>query len=213
MQNIIPLDQIEADVSRAAKFLLDNSSTIPEKVLNANADDLKNFYIFNHLKNVSDSIGGMKLPGLPSVGELADLSKLPLNIFDIGHQNTTDQPARALPLTNLLNDTILDDFDLNTIEDNKINEKRNTENNSTIIDGEEKGVFNESSNDFSFEFPKLPMELPDFENIVTVSKVIPRLIPFVVADYKVGRRNLSIYRSQKCHKYEMIRVTIANSTL
>ena len=72
ISNILPLDQIESDVTKVAKYLLDNSSSLPEKVLNTNPDHFQEFFLFHHLKNASDSLGEIKIPGFPSVKDLAE---------------------------------------------------------------------------------------------------------------------------------------------
>ena len=183
MQEILPLDQIESDVSRAAKYLLDSSSSIPEKVFNAKTDDFKTFYLYHHLKNATESLGELKLPGLPSVRELTDINSLefpeiplnPLSLFDKESVNNISSipPSRSL----LLNDT----FFTNDEDNNDTNnDKRNVE---TMNHGGDEDEENSELTSFSFELPQLPT-LPDLKNVVTATKIIPRLIPFVVADYK-----------------------------
>lgn len=186
IKNIIPIDQIGADVSRVAEYLLDNSSSIPEKVLNARSDDFENLHLFHHLKNASDTFAGIRLPGLPSVRELTDIESFKLpeivlpNFFD-NNNNATNQTLQQAPI-NLLNDSILMDNEL-YIEGGKGNEKRNTVNvTSNINETSSAQILNIEVP--PFEFPELPT-LPNLDNIVAASKVIPHLIPFVVADYKV----------------------------
>ena len=172
LQDILPLDQIEADVTRAAKYLLDSSSSIPEKVLNAKTDDFKTFYLYHHLKNATESFGDIKLPGLPSVRELADINSLefpviPLNPLSLFDQSSENYISSVPPSRSLLDDTIFMD------------DKRNVEVNKEGMEGDKT---NETPS-FTLELPELPT-LPDIENVVTATKIIPRLIPFVVADYK-----------------------------
>lgn len=193
MQEILPLDQIESDVSRAAKYLLDSSSSIPEKVFNAKTDDFKTFYLYHHLKNATESLGELKLPGLPSVRELTDINSLefpeiplnPLSLFDKESVNNISSipPSRSSsipPSRSLLNDTFFTNDEDNN---NTNNDERNVE---TMNYGGEEDEENSELTSFSFELPQLPQlpTLPDLKNVVTATKIIPRLIPFVVADYK-----------------------------
>ena len=185
IKNIIPIDQIGADVSRVAEYLLDNSSSIPEKVLNARSNDFENLHFFHHLKNASDTFAGIRLLGLPSVRELSDIESFKLpeivlpNFFD-NNNNEANQILKQAP-RNLLNASILMDNKL-YIEGEKGNEKRNTLNVTSKNETSSAQILNIEVP--SFQLPELPI-LPNLDNIVAASKVIPHLIPFVVADYKV----------------------------
>ena len=169
-------------MSRVAKYLLDNSSSIPEKVLNARSDDFENLHLFHHLKNASETFAGMRLPGLPSVRELTDIESLKLpnmglpNFFD-NNNNEDNQTSLKAP-GNLLNDSMLTDNEhelfLESEQDiEKINSLKVTSDNET------------SAQILNFDVPFQLPELPNLDNIVAASKVIPHLIPFVLEDYKV----------------------------
>ena len=82
---------------------------------------------------------------------------------------------------NLLNSSILMDKTL-YIEGEKGNEERNTLNVTSKNKIPSAQILNIEVP--SFQLPELPT-LPNLDNIVAASKVIPHLIPFVVADYKV----------------------------
>ena len=185
IKNIIPIDQIGADVSRVAEYLLDNSSSIPEKVLNARSNDFENLHLFHHLKNASNTFAGIRLLGLPSVKELTDIESIKLpeivlpNFFD-NNYNEENQILKQAP-RNLLNSSILMDKTL-YIEGEKGNEERNTLNVTSKNKIPSAQILNIEVP--SFQLPELPT-LPNLDNIVAASKVIPHLIPFVVADYKV----------------------------
>lgn len=169
-------------MSRVAKYLLDNSSSIPEKVLNARSDDFENLHLFHHLKNASETFAGMRLPGLPSVRELTDIESLKLpnmglpNFFD--NKNNEDNQTSLKAPGNLLNDSMLTDNEhelfLESEQDmEKINSLKVTTDNET------------SAQILNFDVPFQLPELPNLDNIVAASKVIPHLIPFVLEDYKV----------------------------
>ena len=177
-------------MSRVAKYLLDNSSSIPEKVLNARSDDFENLHLFHHLKNASETFAGMRLPGFPSVRELTDIEALKLpdmvfpNFFDTNN-NEDNQTIQQAP-RNLLNHSIL--------TENKLfleSEKRNGLN----VSPDNKTSDQISNGDFPFQLPELPT-LPNLDNIVAASKVIPHIFPYVVADYKVNEySNLMLVNS------------------
>ena len=166
-------------MSRVAKYLLDNSSSIPEKVLNARSDDFENLHLFHHLKNASETFAGMRLPGFPSVRELTDIEALKLpdmvlpNFFD-NNNNMDNQTLQQAP-RNLKNDSISTDNEL-------------------FLESEKRKIWNVSPDnetsdqvldlDVPFQLPELPT-LPNLDNIVAASKVIPHIIPYVLADYKV----------------------------
>ena len=166
-------------MSRVAKYLLDNSSSIPEKVLNARSDDFENLHLFHHLKNASETFAGMRLPGLPSVRELTDIESLKLpkmglpNFFE--NNNNKDNQTLLKAPGNLLNDTVSDiELFLDSEQDTeKMNGLKVTSNNET------------SAQILNFDVPFQLPELPNLDNIVAASKVIPHLIPFVLEDYKV----------------------------
>ena len=191
IHNILPLEQIEADVSRAAKYLLDDSATIPEKVLNAKPSDFETFHLYHHLKNASESFAEMKFPGLPSMRELADIPSLELpeipnlvDIFDPENGNNTDTPLQfSSPARSLLNNTISGNELLP--ESDTSSEKRNSTVAVAAVAGPDPD--NQSGGNKS---SAAPWELPaldlgsGLDNLVTASRILPRLIPFVLADYK-----------------------------
>ena len=129
----------------------------------------------------------MRLPGLPSVRELTDIEALKLpdivlpNIFDNNNNIINDDSNQTLQQAprNLFNDSILADDEL-LMDDDKENDKRNTQTVTTINQTSDQVL----NLEVPFQLPELPT-LPNLDNIVAASKVIPHLIPFVLEDYKV----------------------------
>ena len=182
-----------------AEYLLDNSSSIPEKVLNARSDDFESLHLFHHLKNASETFAGIRLPGLPSVRELTDIESLelpeiPLPLPNFFNNNNDEANQTLLQASrDLLNDSILTDNEL-FLEEDKQNEKRNSMDETSDNQTSAPDLNPESL----FQLPTLP-SLPNLDSLVTVSKVIPHLIPFVVADYKV--KSLKFRKFVKCSKF------------
>ena len=192
---------------KVTEILLDNRTSLPDKVLKAKELDFEKFHLYKHLLNLlnaSQTVKDIRLPGLPSVAEISEIKppELPMNLEDIFHTNNIKYLRHTLdkismseeelnflkqPKSALLTDDILSE----SLDDvaNKNNDKRN------IINGIE--VEEEEVKEFPLVLPELvgvedlskiledpgPL-LPDVENLVTVTKIIPRLIPFVIADYK-----------------------------
>ena len=206
----MPLREIEEDVQKVTKILLDNRTSLPDKVLKAKQSDLEKFHLYQHLLNASQTVKDIRLPGLPSVAEITEIKppELPINLDDIFHTNnikylrhTLDkmsmteedlnilkQPKSALLSDNILSES-LDEFE------NKTNDKRNIITEIELVENLEEEE--EEVKEFPLILPELvgveeiskiledpgPL-VPDVENLLTVSKIIPRLIPFVIADYK-----------------------------
>ena len=207
---MLPLSEIEEDVLKVTNILLDNQTSLPDKVLKAKELDFEKFHLYRRLVNASQTVKDIRLPGLPSVAEISEIKppELDINLEDIFHTNnikylrqTLDKMSMTEEELNLLKQPksalLTDDILSESLDDvgNKTNAKR------TIIDGiEEKGEEAEDEEEEK-EFPLILPELvgveeiskiledpgpllPDVENLVTVTKIIPRLIPFVIADYK-----------------------------
>ena len=207
---MLPLREIEEDVLKVTNILLDNQTSLPDKVLKAKELDFEKFHLYRRLVNASQTVKDIRLPGLPSVAEISEIKppELDINLEDIFHTNnikylrqTLDKMSMTEEELNLLKQPksalLTDDILSESLDDvgNKTNAKR------TIIDGiEEKGEEAEDEEEEK-EFPLILPELvgveeiskiledpgplvPDVENLVTVTKIIPRLIPFVIADYK-----------------------------
>ena len=210
---MLPLREIEEDVLKVTNILLDNQTSLPDKVLKAKELDFEKFHLYRRLVNASQTVKDIRLPGLPSVAEISEIKppELDINLEDIFHTNnikylrqTLDKMSMTEEELNLLKQPksalLTDDILSESLDDvgNKTNAKR------TIIDGiEEKGeeAEEEEEEEEEKEFPLILPELvgveeiskiledpgpllPDVENLVTVTKIIPRLIPFVIADYK-----------------------------
>ena len=206
----MPLREIEEDVQKVTKILLDNRTSLPDKVLKAKQSDLEKFHLYQHLLNASQTVKDIRLPGLPSVAEITEIKppELPINLDDIFHTNNikylrhtldkmsmTEEDLNILkqPKSALLSDNILSES-LDDVE-NKTNDKRNIITEIELVENLE--VEEEEVKEFPLILPELvgveeiskiledpgPL-VPDVENLLTVSKIIPRLIPFVIADYK-----------------------------
>ena len=193
---------------KVTEILLDNKTSLPDKVLKAKELDFEKFHLYKHLLNASETVKDIRLPGLPSVAEITEIKppELPINLEDIFHTNNikylrhtldkismTEEELNLLkqPKTALLTDDILSES-LDEVA-NKTNDKRN------IINGIEVEEEQEEQEEELKEFPLVLPELVGVEEIskiledpgplvpddlVTVTKIIPRLIPFVIADYK-----------------------------
>ena len=206
----MPLREIEEDVQKVTKILLDNRTSLPDKVLKAKQSDLEKFHLYQHLLNASQTVKDIRLPGLPSVAEITEIKppELPINLDDIFHTNNikylrhtmdkmsmTEEDLNILkqPKSALLSDNILSES-LDDVE-NKTNDKRNIITEIELVENLEEEE--EEVKEFPLILPELvgveeiskiledpgPL-VPDVENLLTVSKIIPRLIPFVIADYK-----------------------------
>ena len=206
----MPLREIEEDVQKVTKILLDNRTSLPDKVLKAKQSDLEKFHLYQHLLNASQTVKDIRLPGLPSVAEITEIKppELPINLDDIFHTNNikylrhtmdkmsmTEEDLNILkqPKSALLSDNILSES-LDDVE-NKTNDKRNIITEIELVENIEEEE--EEVKEFPLILPELvgveeiskiledpgPL-VPDVENLLTVSKIIPRLIPFVIADYK-----------------------------
>ena len=207
---MLPLREIEEDVQKVTKILLDNRTSLPDKVLKAKQSDLEKFHLYQHLLNASQTVKDIRLPGLPSVAEITEIKppELPINLDDIFHTNNikylrhtldkmsmTEEDLNILkqPKSALLSDNILSES-LDDVE-NKTNDKRNIITEIELVENLEEEE--EEVKEFPLILPELvgveeiskiledpgPL-VPDVENLLTVSKIIPRLIPFVIADYK-----------------------------
>ena len=136
----MPLREIEEDVQKVTKILLDNRTSLPDKVLKAKQSDLEKFHLYQHLLNASQTVKDIRLPGLPSVAEITEIKppELPINLDDIFHTNNikylrhtldkmsmTEEDLNILkqPKSALLSDNILSES-LDDVE-NKTNDKRN----------------------------------------------------------------------------------------
>ena len=197
---------------KVTKILLDNRTSLPDKVLKAKKSDFEKFHLYQHFLNASQTVKDIRLPGLPSVAEITEIKppELPINLEDIFHTNNikylrhtldkmsmTEEELNILkqPKSALLTDNILSES-LDVVE-NKTNDKRNIITEMELVEDLEEEENEEEVEEFPLLLPDLvaveeiskiladpgPL-VPDLENLLTVTKIIPRLIPFVIADYK-----------------------------
>ena len=194
---------------KVTKILLDNRTSLPDKVLKAKKSDFEKFHLYQHFLNASQTVKDIRLPGLPSVAEITEIKppELPINLEDIFDTNNIKNLRHTLdkmsmseeelnilkqPKSALLTDNILSES-LDVVE-NKTNDKRNIITEIELVEDLEE---EEEVKEFPLILPELvgleeiskilsdPRPLvPDVENLLTATKIIPRLIPFVIADYK-----------------------------
>ena len=153
-------------MEKVVEILKDNKTSLQYKVFNAETEDLERFHLYNHLVNATETVKDMTLPWLPSVRDIARIS------------------APEIP-------TIL-----KSIFQSDNSSVREEEQELGVNKEEQRPEDDDDDEVSSLEIPNLagireiaeiladPGPLPDVENLVTVSKIIPRLIPFVIADYK-----------------------------
>ena len=70
---MLPIREIEEDVQKVTEILLDNKTSLPQKVFSAEREDFHKFHFYKHLVNVSEAFKDIKLPGLPSVADIAKI--------------------------------------------------------------------------------------------------------------------------------------------
>ena len=165
-------------------------------------DDISSLHLYHHVMNASESLKSLKLPGLPSVGDILEKSS---SIEEMANFQIPGLP----PLKDILNtDNIkairktLDKLSLekvnSTVVDVDKQDRKDDELKSSLRSAFTVDEYDESDITTSEPEPPTTTEqfslLPDIsglfnpavdiDNLMAVTKIVPHLIPFIVRDYK-----------------------------
>jgi len=190
------LEQIEEDINKFSRVLINIKSRGKDDILNTTLDDLYSLHLYQHLKNASETLREVRLPGLPSVGDIIERSSLD----DIANFQIAGLP----PVKDILNtDNIksvrktLDTLSLEKessrdtpIQDAVKKSSRSDLHSSEELEDYELTSYQTEPAATTEEYSLLPNisglfnPAVDVDNLMAVTKIIPHLIPFMVRDYK-----------------------------